>query len=135
MKTKKSHFQKKWQSKPTKNFLSFLFTGCSNAAFERKLRRSCKRQNIILCFLPSNFRINSLFYAQGPSIASIVAKNICFSSYKALTKTTSTALFKENRAFPSSFLENFQHTEKPQDFCANFLEILFFNQNLEKEEV
>lgn len=85
--------------------------------------------------MPSNFRISSLFYAQGPSIASIVAKNICFSSYKALTKTTSTAIFKENRAYPSCFLEDFEHNEKAQDFCANFLEVLFFNQNLDSKEI
>lgn len=130
MQTKNTHFKKKWQTKPTKNFLFFFYTGSIKAAQSRKLRRLCKHNNIDLCVLPSAFRIESLFYAQGPSIASVNAKNICFSSYKALTKITSTAAFSKNRAFPSCFLDDFKHALHAQDFCAKFVEILSCSQNL-----
>lgn len=131
MQTKNTHFKKKWQKKPTKNFLLFFYTGSIKAAQSRKLRRLCKHNNIDLCVLPSAFRIESLFYAQGPSIASVNAKNICFFSYKSLTKLRSTAAFSKNRAFPSCFLDIFNQVLQPQDFCACFLEILSYKQNLD----
>lgn len=130
MQTKNTHFKKKWQTKPIQNFLFFFFTSSIKAAQGRKLRRLCCLHNIDLRILPSAFRLESLFYAQGPAIASVNAKSINFYSYKALTKTTSTAVFSQNRAFPACFLEDFQETKAPQDFCSHFVEILAFNASL-----
>lgn len=134
MQTKNTHFKKKWQKKPTKNFLFFFYTGSIKAAQSRKLRRLCKHNNIDLCVLPSAFRIESLFYAQGPSIASVNAKSICFSSYQSLLKIRLTAAFSIDRAFPFSFLEPLNQSLTPQDFCAKFVSILFFCQNFEKKK-
>jgi hypothetical protein len=135
MQSKNTHFKKKWLLKPTEHFLLYFYTGCTKAKHGRKLRRLCKVHNLELCVLPSAFRLKSLFYAQGPSISSVVGKDLNFSSFKALTLLNSTSFFKQQRAFPSSCLKNFTNLLDPLDLCNKFVQILSLKQkaNLESK--
>lgn len=84
---------------------------------DRKFRRQCKHNLIKIWAMPSAFRINTLFYAQGPCVGAVSASQISYASYKSLIQTRSLTIFEKNRAYNAAFLKDLDRTKKAQDFC------------------
>lgn len=117
MQIRKKLLKKKWDLSPSKNHLYFYYTSAIKAMADRKFRRQCKQNLIKIWAMPSAFRMNTLFYAQGPCVGAVSATQISYDSYKSLTQTKSLSIFEKNRAYNASFLKELDRTKKAQDFC------------------
>lgn len=112
-------YKKKWTSDHNKSYLFSYYNGAAKAKPSREFRKLCAIHGIRMWFLPSAFRIESLFYAQGPSVGGVTSGNINYQMHKSLIQTKSLTMFEKNRAFPARFFKILNNTTKAQDLCLN----------------